>query len=148
MLNLGGFVILSDGQEDPRVVLMRRWLTVGLTGLLSLLHVRILLLLCEEGIKSQRSCSVADELLSKRVDKGGNDISSTWALQGGKPIVPASNYTAWPHSFIRSRSRRGDINRVGQYKIMYACKSHLAFSTTCVFCAGGRFLVVGNISSR
>lgn len=55
MLNLGGFVILSDGQEDPRVVLMRQWLTVVLAGLLSLLHVRILLLLCEEGIKSQRS---------------------------------------------------------------------------------------------
>lgn len=99
-------MILSDGQEDPRVVLTCRWLTVVLTGLLSLVNIRILLLLCEEGIKSQRSCSVADELLSKRVGKGVDDISSTWALQGGKP----GNYTAWPHSFIRSRSWGGDIN--------------------------------------
>lgn len=50
---------------------------------------------------------MADELLSKRVGKGVDDISSTWALQGGKP----GNYTAWPHSFIRSRSWGGDINR-------------------------------------
>lgn len=84
---------------------------MGLAGLLSLVNIRILLLLCEEGVESQRSCLLADELLSKRTGKGGNGISSTCILQGGKPIVPAGNYTAWRCSFIRSRPWRGDINR-------------------------------------